>query len=124
MNLHSMVAPYIGAVNPHQTVTIRPSTGSVTLANGKRTPVYGPPVTVTAQLQALTTDDLAQVDAVNVTAIRKSAWLNGSYSAINRSGQQGGDLLTDAQGRVWLVSQVAEEWNEWTHIILVLQNGS
>lgn len=43
MNLHGLVAPYIGAVNPLLPVAIQISAGSLTAADGSRTPRYQTP---------------------------------------------------------------------------------
>lgn len=43
MNLHSIVAPYVSAVNPMVEIGVRSSVGSTTGPNGTRTPLYATP---------------------------------------------------------------------------------
>ena len=52
MNLHAIVAPYIGAVNPLSLVGIRISAGSTTGANGVPVPNYETPGALTASITA------------------------------------------------------------------------
>lgn len=52
MNLHSIVAPYIGAVNPMSIVGIQISAGSIPGANGVRTPKYETPGSLVASIAA------------------------------------------------------------------------
>lgn len=51
MNLHSIVAPIVGAVNPLIPVSLHISTGtSVTAPNGSRTPLYATPGALTGSI--------------------------------------------------------------------------
>lgn len=59
MNLHSIVAPYIAAVNPMSIVGIQISDGSVTGPNGVRVPKYETPGALMASIAA---------NVLNVTA--------------------------------------------------------
>lgn len=43
MNLHQIVAPYVGAVNPMVEIGVRSAVGATTGANGTRTPSYATP---------------------------------------------------------------------------------
>lgn len=43
MNLHQIVSPYIGAVNPPVEIGVRSAIGATTGPNGTRTPVYATP---------------------------------------------------------------------------------
>ena len=52
MNLHAIVAPVVGAVNPNQTVTVFTSIGSTTAADGSQTPTYATPAALTASVGA------------------------------------------------------------------------
>ena len=125
MNLHAIVAPCVGAVNPNVEVTIMPSTGSVTNPDGTRVPTFSS-VPAIAQVQALTYTDLRQLDGLNITGIRRAMYLYGDVEAIVRVAQQGGSLIQVA-GQTWLVVQVAENWNPmdgWVKVLVTLQNGS
>lgn len=114
MNLHSIVAGAITAINPFVPVSVRVSLGSTTADDGKRTPLFADPVVVPGQVQALTFRDLQQVDALNLQGTRRAIYLNGHVDGIVRSQDRGGDLIAvpaslfDGQidGDVLTVSQV------------------
>ena len=112
MNLHSIVGPYVATVNDWTTVTISPSTGYTTNSDGTRVPTYGSPVTMQAQIQSLTYNDLLQLDGLNLNGERRAIYLNGNWDAVARPDQTGGDLITFLSGAVWLVVQVLENWSD------------
>lgn len=61
MNLHRVVAPFIGAVNPHLPASLRVSTGqSARLPSFERVPAYATPGSVTGSIAGTT---------LNVTAV-------------------------------------------------------
>lgn len=68
MNLHAIVAPVIGAVNPNQTVTVFTSVGETTAADGTETPTYATPGTINATCGANVTGS-ASGTTLNVTSI-------------------------------------------------------
>lgn len=126
MNLHSIVAPYIAAVNPWMTVTIQRSTGYTTLPNGKQVPSYET-VTAQAQCQALQYNDIQQVSGLSVQGRRQALYITGDWEGLVRADQKGGDLVTFPDGSVWLCAMVLEPWSAtagWTKICVTLQNGS
>lgn len=51
MNLHGLVAPYVGVINPFVPCPFRVSTGYTSVA-GKRTPAYATPGGITASIAA------------------------------------------------------------------------
>ena len=199
MNLHSLVSPYVGAVNPLTPVLIRASTGHGSpQADGSVAPAYATPgaitasvagsvltvtaiasgvlqagqqladltsalhpnttitgqltgspgaagtyslnnsqtvssetmttsMTVLAQIQALSTSDLRQLDGVNLQNVMRTIYVSGDLSGVVRVLLKGGDLVTLSDGTVWLVTQVPEPWNltaNWTRALITLQNGS
>lgn len=127
MNLHNIVSGAIASVNPLITVTIQPSTGYATNADGLRTPTHGAPVTMQAQRQALQYNDIVQLDGLNIQGTRCKLYLNGNWEGIVRADQKGGDLITFPDGSVWLVALVAENWSDvdgWVSVICTKQDGS
>jgi len=110
MNLNAIVTPYISAINPSETVTISPSAGYTTNADGSRVPLYGPPVTLRAQVQAMSFTDLQQVQGLNITGIKSAMYLSGDWNGVVRASQEGGDLITRADGTRWLINLVLEDW--------------
>lgn len=125
MNLHAVVSGAIGAINPHQQITLRVSTGYATNAAGKRSPAYAAPVSLTAQVQDLSSRDLLQLSGLGIQGSQKTVYCNGSIDGVVRVTQKGGDLITLADGSVWLTTQVLEQWDTgWCKVAITLQNGS
>lgn len=110
MNLHAVVAPLISAVNPWLAATIRRSAGYATADDGTQIPAYTTSK-VRAQVQALTYDDLRQIDGLNIQGERRAIYLDGSWDGVVRVDGRGGDLITLPDGSVWLVAQVLEDWS-------------
>lgn len=119
MNLHGLVAGAIAVVNPFTDGTMQVSTGYTTSASGSRTPAYTP-VEVSVQLQALSYQDLKQVDGLNIQGVLKAAYVQGNFNGVNRPKQQGGDLL-EVGSDTWLIVQVLETWPDWCKFIVNLQ---
>lgn len=123
LNLHSIVSPAIGAVNPLISATILQSSGFTNNPDGSRTPKYAAPVAMYIQVQALTSGELQRLDGLNLQGVMKAVYLSGRWHGAVRVGQQGGDLLK-FQGQTWLAIQVLENWRSWTRLAVVLQSGS
>lgn len=125
MNLNRVVRGAIGAVNPQVIVTIQSSTGYTTNPDGSRNPTY----TTTrrqAQIQALTYNDLFQLDGLNITGTRRALYMDGAWEGVVRADGKGGDLITFPDGTVWLVALVLEHWGQadpWVKLAVTLQNG-
>lgn len=128
MNLHGIVAPYIGAVNPLIPVVLQISTGHGAInPDGTETPQYSAPIPVTGQVQPISTPDLQQLDGVNLGGVRWKIYLYGAVNGIVRPERKGGDLITISTGPhrgKWLVVQVLEQWPDWVCAAIVQQNGS
>jgi len=124
MNLNAVAAPLVGAVNPHQPANVQVSTGYATLPGGIRTPQYQTFAGVTAQVQELSTADLRQLDMLNVQGSTRKVYVSGEVDAVLRFARKGGDLITLADGTVWLTTAVLERWPDWCCVACVLQNGS
>lgn len=123
MNLHAIVSPAIGAVNPLISATILQSDGFTNNSDGSRTPAYKPPVAMYIQVQALTSGELQRLDGLNLQGVMKAVYLSGRWHGAVRVGQQGGDLLK-FQGQTWLAVQVLEGWRSWSRLAVALQNGA
>lgn len=99
----------IGA--PDQTLTLRALTAAYVLPGN---------------VQAMQYRDLMQVQGLNLNGTRRKVYLYGDVNGIVRVTLQGGDLITDAQGNVWLTAMVLEQWHNpaWCSVAVTLQNGS
>lgn len=124
MNLHSIVSGAIGTINPLQPIALQVSTGYTTAADGKRTPTYAAPVTLSAQIQELTAQDLRLLEGLDIQGSQKAMYCNGLIQGAVRVSQKGGDLVTTQDGNVWLTTAVLEAWPDWCKISVLLQNGS
>jgi hypothetical protein len=124
MNLHGLVGPIVGAVNPPQTATIQVSTGYTTNPDGTRVPSYQPVKQVQVQVQALTANDLTQIDGLNIQGIKRKLYLNGRWDGVVRTDGKGGDVIALSNGEIYLVVLVLEYWPDWTSLCCVLQDGS
>ena len=130
MNLHSIVAPAIAAINPLVTATLQRSTGYTTNADGNRVPTYSTQ-SVTVQAQSLTYTDITHLDGLNIQGVRRAIYLTGVAEGVVRVGKQGGDVLTFPvgtfpEGNVWLCALALESWSQsgWTKVAITLQNGT
>lgn len=126
MNLHAIVAPAIGVVNPHVAATVRRSAGYTTSADGEQVPTYTE-TAVLVQVQALTYSDLQQLDSLNIQGVRRAVYLSGAVMGVVRVAQRGGDLMVFApgvlpEGNVWLAAHVLEQWPDWCKVAITLQN--
>lgn len=122
MNLHGIVRNVIGAVNPQQKCLLQVSTGYSNSATGARTPTYAAPVYPLAQVQSLSTSDIRLLDALNIQGSTRKIYMNGQVSAISRAAGKGGDLITLADGTVWLTTAVLEQWPDWCAVSVTLQS--
>ena len=78
-----------------------------------------------AQVQAMTTHDLRQLDGLNLQGSYKSIYINGGIRGAVRIKARGGDLLTLPDGTQWLVTKVLEPWDltaGWTKALVALQD--
>lgn len=122
MNLHSLARGLIASVNPEAICLLQTSTGYTTAAGGRQTPSYNAPVYPSAQVQSLSTQDLRQLDALSIQGSSRKIYLNGAVNAIVRVSAKGGDLITLADGTVWLTTAVLEQWDDWCCVAVTLQD--
>lgn len=129
MNLHAIVSPSVGAVNPPIAVTWKQSTGATTNADFSRTATYNTVRGVSAQIQALGYTDLKQIEGLAITGLRRKIYFNGNMQGVVRGLQKGGDLIVFPDGSEWLIAYVFETWGHgltgnsgWCSCCVTLQN--
>jgi hypothetical protein len=110
MNLHRIASRAVGRVNPMLTVSIASSSGYTTNPDGTRGPGYAAPVTMQAQVQSLTSNDLSQLDGLNLQGEKRAIYLNGNWNGTVRPDGKGGDIITLPDGTTWLAVQPLENW--------------
>lgn len=122
MNLHSIVAGVIGAVNPLVPCTLQLSTGYVIALDGTQVPNYSTFANVLCQVQELSSKDLAKLDGLNIQGSTRAVYTNGQWQGVVRVGARGGDIMTMADGTVYLITAALEVWPDWTKFAATLQN--
>jgi hypothetical protein len=104
-------------------VSVKRSTGSTVGAGLKQVPSYAAAVSGPAQLQALDSSELRQVEGLNLQGVIKAIYLRGNLAGVVRPNGTGGDLVIIGM-QTWLVVKVLETWPLWTKAVVVLQVGS
>lgn len=82
---------------------------------------------IQAQVQPLSSRDLAQIDGLNIGGEKRVIYINGEINGVVRVRLKGGDLVTFSDGSVWLVNQEMENFDftaGWSKSLIVLQNGN
>jgi hypothetical protein len=122
MNLQDVACECIQDINSNVEATWYQSTGNTSNADGSVTPEYAPGVTVSVQMQAVTSRDLRHTDALNLQGQFVHIWLDGMAQTIVQLTQQGGDKFV-INGQTWLTIPMPEQWQGpgWTHCIVQLQ---
>jgi hypothetical protein len=129
MDLRTIANQVSNTINPNLIVSVQTSSG-YTYGDGRRQiPSYNAPVTGPAQVQALDSRELKQIEGLNIQGVVRALYLRGALAGVIRPNSQGGDLITisapaplNFQG-TWLVVTVLEAWPLWTKVAIVLQGG-
>lgn len=121
MNLHRIVSPAIGAINPLMNCTLQTSAGNSIAPDFSPVPAYNTYYPVPCQIQPLTARDLRQIDAINLQGTMRAIYLNGTIEGVNRASIKGGDLFTFPDGTMWLVTQPLENWPDWSKVAVTQQ---
>ena len=119
MDLHAVVSPCIGAVNPMVAATLYQSTGYVTERGGTRRPTYSVQ-TGQIQRQGISERTLAHLNNLGIGGVMRRVYLHGEWASVIRTAQKGGDLLA-FDDQLWLAVHVLEQWPDWCAIAVVLQ---
>ena len=129
MDLRTIANAVSETVNPNIIVSVRRSTGFTIGTGAKQIPTYAAAVIGPAQIQALDSVELKQLDGMNIQGVVKGIYLRGALAGVIRPNQQGGDLVDVAapapvffQG-TWLIVKVLEQWPLWCKCAIVLQGG-
>lgn len=120
MDLRGIANSATSSINPNIMVSVLVSTGSTIGAGRKQVPTYAAAVVGPAQVQALDSVDLKQLDGLNIQGTIRAIYLRGSLAGVVRPDQTGGDIV-QISGRNWLVVKVLEHWPDWTKAAIVLQ---
>jgi hypothetical protein len=121
MSLMNDALGAIGAMNPMQLITVQLSTGFTTAAGGTRTPAYAAPVTISAQVQEVRSGDLKHMNDLNISGLLRKVWSGQQLNSVDRAAQLGGDKVTLADGTIWLVVHVLEQFPGWCSVVIQKQ---
>ena len=120
MDLRSIANSVSSTINGNEIVTVLRSTGFTVGPGARQVPAYAAPVTGPAQVQALSADDVKQIDSLNIQGVMAAIYLRGVLNGVVRPDQTGGDIVQRG-GRNWLVVKILENWPDWTKAVIVLQ---
>lgn len=84
-------------------------------------------MTLFVQEQPLTGGNLRHMDALNLQGSHRALYVNNNLRGAVRVALKGGDVVTLANGSVWLVTQVLEPFFDsagWQKVAITLQDGS
>jgi hypothetical protein len=130
MDLRTIANQVSNCVNGNLIVTVLRSTGFTTGAGYKQVPTYAAPVSGPAQLQALDSSELRQVEGLNLQGAIRGIYLRGALAGVVRPNGTGGDLVIIAPPApaafvgTWLCVKILETWPLWAKAVVVLQEGS
>jgi hypothetical protein len=120
MELRAIANSVSRTVNANEIVTILRSTGYTIGTGRKQIPSYATPLVAPAQIQALDSKDLKQLDGLNIQGTIKAIYLRGIFAGVIRPDGVGGDIV-QIDGQNWLVVKILEGWPFWTKAAIVLQ---
>lgn len=115
INLHAIVRTPITSLHPDETVMLYQSVGQ-TNVKGRIVPQYAEGVSVKAQIQTLTADELQQREDVSKTGLSDKAYLFADEdmppAGIVRYLGRNGDFIQRADGTWWLIVSVIEDFTK------------
>lgn len=123
MNLHKIVRGAISALHPDETVILVQSIGQRNV-NGKIIAEYAQPISVIAQIQSMSSDELAHLEKTDSTKIYRKAWLNQParpVAGIIRELARNGDFIQRSDQSWWLVNAVNDDYTRsgWVSVTII-----
>jgi hypothetical protein len=119
MNIHGLAVGYVGIVNTNRTITLKRYTGITQNDHYERVPSYTS-TTILAQVQALSGDQLREINHLNVQGEMRSVICADELRGVSKPDQKGGDML-NFDGHDWLVVHVQETFPDHTMAIVQKQ---
>ena len=122
MNIRAHANRLTSTINRNTIVVLYKANG-YTIGEGRRQiPKYEKAADYRAQVQALDSVDLKQLDGLNIQGTIRAIYLYPGVSGAYSPNGSGGDLIK-YNGQNWLVVRVLESWPEFTKAAIVLQDG-
>jgi hypothetical protein len=116
LNLHAIANSLISTLHPNEEIILYRSSGQVTDRTGTR-PLFDAPLTVQAQIQSLTAQDLRNEAGLPQSEIGYKAYLfsaadsRGKPASILRAMGRGGDVIRRADGTWWKTTALPEDFS-------------
>jgi hypothetical protein len=117
MHLRRLVRGSINAVNRDKQIVWLASRGTLLGAGGVATPIYSPAQSVWAQIQPLSTDQLAHLEQLNIQGVLRQVYLRNAVASAVRVDGTGGDLLQFPEFWTSAAEQVMAAWTVDSQII-------
>ena len=125
MNLHEVVSSAINAINPFQEIAIVSRGGYVVNDYGETVVCTDKKITVMADIQPVSSEDIKFINNYNQSSIYKSFYVSEDVHGLNRPLAKSGDII-EWNGNTYYVTSLKEGWYDtcgWNHFIGVLQLG-
>lgn len=120
MDLRGLANSVSSTINPNKQVTVLRSNGYTIGAGRRQVPAYDAPIVGPANIQAMSTSDVQQLDGLNIQGNIRAIYLKGVLAGVIRPDGTGGDII-EIDGEQWLVVKVLENWPDWTKAAIVQQ---
>ncbi len=126
MNLHGLVRAFIPFVNADTPAVYLQSIPNTVDAAGNQTAQFAPAVPLMIQVQAADEQDLQHVNNLNMQGLYRTVYTSKIVNGVVRTNQQGGDMFQfplepGGVNKNWLVVKVLEPWQDWTKVLVCLQ---
>lgn len=125
-NLNAIANSQITSVNDNVAAVLWVALPPI-IVNFKQVPQYNK-LPVAAQVQAMTSGDVRQLDSLNIQGAEKIIFLNGASLAIIRVQDLGGNLIVFQpgvipEGTTWKIVASMEQWGPtWCKVAVTLQD--
>ena len=121
MDLFAIAGDLTSIVNPMIDAVLEMAVDPIIADDGRVLPQVER-VAIQIEVQAASSNDLKQLNNVNIQSDYRVVYTKGGIKALNRPLQLGGDLF-EFYGSKWLVVCALEEWGdgEWSKLLVARQ---
>lgn len=132
MDLRGIANQVSNCINGNIIISWQASIGWTPGAGQRQIPSYAPGVSGPAQVQALDSSDLKQLEGLNIQGAIRALYMYGNLAGVIRPDTRGGDIITitaqpgapPALVGTWLTVKALESWPSWTKIVICKQGGA
>lgn len=116
MHLRRFIRGSINSVNRDKRIVWLKSRGQIYGTGGVTTPTYAPALTVWAQIQPVSTDQLAHLENLNIQGVLRTVYLRNAVASAVRADGTGGDLLQFPELWTTAADEVMTAWTADSNI--------